>query len=210
MSANTSHNHQVATNKLLKLYFLLIAGFAAATIAFPADSHQPVLAIEGPHSQHQPFQIEEVEISKATYSKLTGSPHFYRVVSDTSFNFYIGLTKPKLENCPLGNTFSFDLLDETFVPIIEVDGSTFEWWPWFEQFGRKWYWVGPEMGENFRHTRRFEAGTYYIRVSNPSNRGHYVLAVGDIESFPVGVMARMLRDLPKINRIFWKNANCNS
>ena len=131
-------------------------------------------------------------------------------MSDKSFNFYVGLTKPILEDCPLGKTFSFDLLDENFVPIIEMDGSTFEWWPWFEQFARKLYWVSPEMGKYFRHTEEFDAGTYYIRVRNQSNRGNYVLAVGDIESFPVGVMARMLRDLPKINRIFWKNANCDS
>ena len=198
------------TNSFMKVIFLLIIGFAAAAIAMPATSHQPILAIGEPHTQEQPFEIEEPEISKAIYSKLNGSPHFYRVMSDKSFSFYIGLTKPKLEDCPLGKTFSFDLLDEKFVPIVEMDGSTFEWWPWFEQFGRKWYWVGPEMGKDFRHTEEFDAGTYYIRVRNQSNRGNYVLAVGDIESFPVGVMARMLRDLPKINRIFWKNANCDS
>ena len=194
----------------MKICFLFFVGFAATTIAFPASSHQPVLSIDGPHSQEQPFEIKDVEISKAIYSKLNGSPHFYRVMSEESFNFYVGLTKPKLEDCPLGKTFSFDLLNEYFVPIIKMDGSTFEWWPWFEEFGRKWYWIGPEMGENFRHTQTFDAGTYYIRVNNQSNRGNYVLAVGDVESFPVGVMARMLRDLPKINRIFWKDADCNS
>jgi hypothetical protein len=194
----------------MKIFFLLVLGFAASAIAFPADSHQPILAIDGPHTQEQPFEIEDVEISKAIYSTLTGSPHFYRVASDTSFSFYVGLTKPKLENCLIGKTFSFDLLNENFAPILGMDGSTFEWWEWFEEFGRKWYWVGPEMGENFRHTEEFNAGTYYIRVKNQSNRGNYVLAVGDIESFPVGVVARMFRDLPKINRIFWKNANCDS
>ena len=194
----------------MKLVSLFIGGLVAAGISLIAAAHQPILAIDGRYSREQPFEIREPEISKAIYSELTGSPHFYRIHSDEPFNFYVGLTKPKLENCPLGKSFSFELLDETFVPITQMDGSTFDWWPWFEEFGRKWYWVGPEMGENFRHTKIFEAGTYYIRVSNKSNRGHYVLAVGDIESFPVGVMARMLRDLPKINRIFWKNANCDS
>ena len=110
----------------MKIYFLLIIGFAAAAIAMPATSPQPVLAIDEPHTQEQPFEIEEPEISTATYSKLDGSPNFYRVMSDKSFKFYLGLTKPKLEDCPLGETFSFDLLDETFVPIIEMGGSTFE------------------------------------------------------------------------------------
>ena len=110
----------------MKIYLFLIIGFATAAIAMPAASHQPVLAIDEPHTQEQPFEIEEPEISKAIYSKLDGSPHFYRVMSDKSFSFYIGLTKPKLEDCPLGKTFSFDLLDEKFVPIVEMDGSTFE------------------------------------------------------------------------------------
>ena len=88
---------------------------------------------------------------------MDGSPHFYRVMSDKSFNFYVGLTKPNLEDCLLGKTFSFDLLDEKFVPIIEMGGSTFAWWSWFDQFGRKWYWVGPEMGKFFdtpKHSMR--------------------------------------------------------
>ncbi|MDP6587289.1 MAG: hypothetical protein QF535_21760 [Anaerolineales bacterium] len=175
-----------------------------------AIAHQPIFAIDGIHSRDQPFEIEQPEVSKAIYSELTGEPHFYRITSNKRFNFYAGLTKPKLDNCPVGYTFSLDVLAENFNIITNVDGGNFEWWPWYESFGRKWYWVGPEVGANFRHTRALAAGTYYIRVYNLLNRGHYVLAVGDIESFPVGVMTRMLRDLPKINRKFWKEAKCSS
>ena len=57
---------------------------------------------------------------------------------------------------------------------------------------------------------RLEAGTYYIRVYNSANQGNYVLATGDVESFPIGVITRMMRDLPKINRIFWSQADCQS
>ena len=96
MFGSIAHNHELMTNSFMKIYFLLIIGFAAAAIAMPATSHQPVLAIDEPHAQDQPFEIEEPEVSKAIYSKLDGSPHFYRVMSDKSFSFYIGLTKPKL------------------------------------------------------------------------------------------------------------------
>ena len=177
----------------------------------PAFSHQPVLGIDGPHSRDEPFEIKKPEISKAIYSRLTGEPHIYRISSEQDFNFYVGLTKPKLDDCPtVGKTFSIDVLNENFSVIAELRGKTFQWWPWFEEFGKKWYWVGPELGQNFRHTNVYPSGVYYIRVKNESNMGNYVLAVGDIESFPIGVMARMLTELPKINRIFWKNASCNS
>ena len=39
---------------------------------------------------------------------------------------------------------------------------------------------------------------------------HFILETITVESFPIGVMARMLRDLPKINRIFWDNSDCTS
>ena len=181
-----------------------------SVVAQNAFAHQPVLATDTLRTRDQPYVIKEPEISKAIYSELTGSPHFYQIRSDTPFNFYVGLTKPKLDDCPVGNKFSFDVLDAEFGLITEVDGSTFEWWPWYEKFGRQWYWVGPEIGKDFQHTEIFDAGTYYIRVYNGYNQGQYVLAVGDIESFGVGVVARMVRDLPKINRRFWKNAICDS
>ena len=190
---------------------VFISTFSCLLAASPALSHQPILGIEGPHSRAEPFEIEKPEISKAIYSRLTGEPHIYRISSDRVFNFYVGLTKPKLDECPtVRKTFSIDILDANFSVIEELRGETFQWWPWFEEFGRKWYWVGPELGQNFRHTYTYPAGVFYIRVKNESNTGNYVLAVGDIESFPIGVMARMLTELPKINRIFWREASCNS
>ena len=185
---------------------------ALSLLAFPPllAAHQPILAIDGLLSKDQPFEIERPEISKAIYSELISRPHFYRITSERPFNFYVGITKPKLDKCPLGKTFSFDVLDSDFGHIAKVNGDHLDWWPWFEPFGRKWYWIGPEIGNNFKHTQVFDAGTYYIRVYNSSNRGHYVLAVGDIESFPVGAMFRMVRDLSKINNKFWKEANCSS
>ena len=97
MFGSTPHNHQLMTNSFMKIILLLIIGFAAAAIAMPATSHQPVLAIGEPHAQEQPFEIEEPEISKAIYSKLDGSPNFYRVMSDKSFIFSSALLSQYLK-----------------------------------------------------------------------------------------------------------------
>ena len=196
---------------MTKKILILLFGGVCFLISNSAYSHQPILAIDGVHNFATPFEIEKPEISKAIYSRLIGAPHIFRIISNKEFNFYAGLTKPKLDSCvSVGRTFSLDVLDSNFELLDTAKGDNFDWWPWFEEFGRKWYWVGPELGQNFRHLKTYPAGTYYIRVRNESNIGNYVLAVGDVESFPIGVMARMLRDLPKINRIFWDNSDCTS
>ena len=174
------------------------------------SAHQPILAGDISRSREKPFDVKEPEISKAIFAELNGAADFFRIESDSAFNFYVGLTKPKLDGCQVERKFSLELLSEDFSLITTVDGISFDWWPWYEEFGRKWYWVGPEIGEDFKSNHMLDKGTYYIRVHNELNKGNYVLAIGDIESFPIGVMARMLRDLPKINRKFWDNATCDS
>ena len=54
----------------------------------------------------------------------------------------------------------------------------------------------------------YNKGTYYIRVFNQNNTGQYVLAVGDIESFPISVIIKMLFTLPSINSAFWDDVSC--
>ncbi len=86
--------------------------------------------------------------------------------------------------------------------------DNFKWWEWYEKHGKKWYWIGPEIGKNFKSNQIYKSGTYFIRVYNNSNIGKYVLAVGDIESFPISVIARMIFTMPKINSSFWDNVKC--
>ncbi len=135
-------------------------------------------------------------------------PQYYRIVSDVPFRFYAGVTVPKIDGCPLTQRFSFDVLDGKLEPILAADGEKFEWWPWYEGFGKKWYWVGPEVGAEFKSDREFAAGTYFIRVFNAENRGRYVLAVGDIESFTPDVIAKTMIVMPGINRDFWDSVTC--
>jgi len=62
--------------------------------------------------------------------------------------------------------------------------------------------------EDFKATETYPAGTYMIRVHNEDNEGKYVLAVGDIESFPLDVIARTLITMPGINERFWGSLAC--
>ena len=139
---------------------------------------------------------------------MKGEPHYYRIDSNTKFKFYAGITTPKIDNCPLTKKFSFDVLDSDFELIKKKDGEKFNWWAWYEKHGEKWYWIGPEIGEKFKSNRDYNKGTYYIRVFNQNNTGQYVLAVGDIESFPISVIIKMMFTLPSINSAFWDDVSC--
>src|SRR6056300_414303 len=193
---------------MIKLYsFLLIIFFSINTLA-----HQPRLNEEGNYamSKDDPYIIKDPEISKAIYSTLDGAEHFYKIKSDEDFNMYAGITVAKQDDCPDEfQKFSFSILDENFNTLHAFDGESFKWWSWYEEYGKKWYWVGPEYGADFKSTNIFKKGTYYLKVNNNSNEGNYVLAVGDIEKFNALVIGKMMLVLPKINKKFWNKNNCN-
>jgi len=189
----------------IKLLFCVVSLF---TITSPL-AHQPVLNTTEEMSASKPYVIEDPEISKAIYSTLNGADHFYKISSDKPFNFYAGLTVPKIDDCIYFPRFSFAVLDKDFHSIQEFNGQNFHWWEWYEPYGKQWYWVGPEYGENFKSTKIFDAGTYYIKVFNKNNKGNYVLAVGDVEKFTPLVIAKTIVTLPRINRKFWNKNNCN-
>ena len=191
-------------------YLRLILGLIMILASFAVAAHQPILNSEIENSKKSPYLIDEPEISKAIYAELIGHPHYYRISSETDFKFYVGITVPKIAGCLLQKRFSYEVLDEEFKLIERKDGESFEWWPWYEKHGEKWYWIGPEIGQEFKSDRVYEKGTYYIKVFNENNTGQYVLAVGDIESFPITVIVKMLFTLPKINSVFWDEVECPS
>ena len=189
----------------IKLFFLVVFLFAITS----SFAHQPILNSDEEMSPDKPYVIENPEISKAIYSTLEGSDHYYVISSEKPFNFYAGLTVPKINDCDDFLRFSFAVLDNDFHPIQEFDGQKYQWWKWYEPYGKKWYWVGPEYGKEFKSSNIFDAGTYYIKVYNKDNIGKYVLAVGDIEKFTPVVIAKTLVTLPIINKKFWDKSNCN-
>ena len=165
----------------------------------PLQAHQPKLinyspTIDNPHAVIFP------EISKAYYSKLTGQPHYYVINSEDDFLFYTSILSPKINEEP--SRFSLEVLDRDQNIVYKVDGSNFEWTAWYEPYARDWYWKGPEIGvesgKEFQTSFTIDAGTYYIKVFNESNIGHYSLAVGEAEFFGSNLWEQILTWTPII------------
>ena len=114
----------------------------------------------------------------------------------------------KLVTALLRVNFSFEVLDSDFHLLYLADGENFEWTPWYEQYGKQWYWNGPEIGQNFASNKIFKAGTYYIKVFNNSNTGQYILAVGDIEKFSLTDIVGLIFSMGDIEDEFWDPNLC--
>ena len=165
----------------------------------PLQAHQPKLinyspTIDNPHAVIFP------EISKAYYSKLTGQPHYYVINSEDDFLFYTSILSPKINEEP--SRFSLEVLDGDQNIVYKVDGSNFDWTAWYEPYARDWYWKGPEIGvesgKEFQTSFTIDAGTYYIKVFNENNTGHYSLAVGEAEFFGSNLWEQILTWTPII------------
>ena len=183
--------------------------FSIASVA--ASAHAPVVNDRSlPYSKEQPFVVNDPEHSKAIFSELQGQPQYYRIDATKPFRFYAGITMAKLDTCDRFQSFSFEVLDANFDRIDGRNGRNFDWWPWFEEYGKTWYWVGPEIGADFKGNRTYQPGTYWIKVFNQSNTGKYVLAVGDIERFGLGTIAGMLvnRTMNKVRNGWWDESLC--
>ena len=176
-------------------------------LATPAAAHSPLLDLS-PKTRDAPLVIDAPEHSKAIFSELTGASQFYQIISDEEFDFYVGITAPKLESCGLKQTFSFRVLDEGFKEIDARDGAAMEWTEWYEEYGKNWYWVGPEIGKAFAHDRQYPAGVYYVEVFNKANTGEYVLAVGDQERFGLGTLLTIRGTMREVQAKFWDEKGC--
>ena len=78
----------------------IFLSFTVMLASWSVDGHQPVLNSES-RTAKSPYIIEEPEISKAIFSELMGESHYYRIESDSRFEFYVGITVPKIDNCPI-------------------------------------------------------------------------------------------------------------
>ena len=189
--------------KILSAAFLLV-------FLTQAYAHKPVLNESSTYPADAPYEIEEPEISKAIYSTLTGDPHYYQIQSAIDFDFYAGILAAKIGECALESKFSFEVLDSEFDKIYLADGKNFDWVPWYEEYGKQWYWNGPEVGEKFLSNEVFKAGTYYIKVFNKTNTGQYVIAVGDIEKFSFTDIVGLIFSMGKIEDEFWDPDKCSN
>lgn len=176
-------------------------------IASPALAHLPVLDT-GPKTLESPYLIDDAEHSKAIYAVLDGDADYYLLDESEPFDFYVGVTTAKIDGCEMQARFSFEILNEDKEPIDSRNGDNFEWWPWFEEFGKKWYWVGPEIGEDFKSTAQYPAGVYFVRVFNETNTGQYVLAIGDDERFEESTFQEIRSTVAETQSIFWDGVSC--
>ena len=188
----------------------LIISFLFLSLFTQVYAHKPVLNENSTYPPEAPYEIEEPEISKAIYSTLTGDPHYYRIQSDIDFDFYAGILAAKIGECALDRKFSFEVLDSEFHSINVADGENFEWEPWYEEYGKQWYWNGPDIGKNFLSDRVYKAGTYYIKVFNKTNTGQYIMAVGDIEKFSFTDIVGLLFSMGDIEDEYWDPSLCAS
>ncbi len=187
-----------------------ITSFLLLLLLTHAYAHKPVLNKNSAYPPDAPYEIEDPEISKAIYSTLSGNPHYYRIQSEVNFDFYAGILAAKIGECALESKFSFEVLDSEFHRIDLADGENFEWTPWYEEYGKQWYWNGPEIGKNFLSDRIYKAGTYYIKVFNDTNTGQYIMAVGDIEKFLFTDIVGLLFSMGDIENEFWDPSLCAS
>ena len=173
--------------------------FILFLFSLPLHAHQPKLINYSPTIDN-PHVVIFPEISKAYYSKLTGQPHYYVINSEDDFLFYTSILSPKINEEP--SRFSLEVLDGDQNIVYKVDGSNFEWTAWYEPYARDWYWKGPEIGvesgKEFQTSFTIDAGTYYIKVFNESNTGHYSLAVGEAEFFGSNLWEQILTWTPII------------
>ena len=162
-------------------------------------AHQPKLINYSP-SFDNPHDVVFPEISKAYYSKLEGEPHYYKIESERDFLFYTGILSPKVNDNY--KWLSIEVLNENKEVIYNADGEDFNWNEWYEPYARDWYWKGPEIGternEEFKTSFMINAGTYYIKVFNKDNTGHYSLAVGEAEFFGSNLWEQILTWTPII------------
>jgi len=170
---------------LLILFFLISISLVYA--------HQPRIVFDKQSSSDNPFLVDDPEVSKAFYGDLNGTSDYYLIVSNQSFDLYLGILSPDIT--PSEKDFSVKVIGPQ---NISLDGTLMKWTPFFEDFAGDSYWQGPEFD------KKADQGKYLIQVSSPDNHGKYVLAVGKKEEFPPKEAFNAVFSLPKLKKEFFE------
>ncbi len=155
-------------------------------------------------SAHQPritesrlTTVPDPEVSKAYYAELTGESDVYVIHASAPFDLYVGVLVPDIAG-QKKDVSAVVLKDGKQMAVL--DGTTFEWKRFFEEFGHDTYWQGPE------YKARAEAGTYEIRVWSSNGDSKYSLAIGEIEAFDVKEGLNALTLIPQIKKDFFNES----
>lgn len=173
--------------KLLPIAVLAIFAFLPSL----ASAHQPRI------TESRLTTVPDPEVSKAYYGKLSGEPDVYVIHASAPFDLYVGVLVPDI--LEQKKDVSAVVL-KNGKQIAMLDGMTFAWTQFFEEFGHDTYWQGPQ----FR--ARAEAGTYEIRVWSSNNDSKYSLAIGEIEKFDGTEGWNALTLIPQIKKDFFSES----
>jgi len=181
-----------------KKYFVFLLAFCLFGITNAVSAHQPQLIF----LKQGDTEIFNPEISQAFYDELKGQPKNYFINSDKEFELYLNILVPAFSNPKGRYSAKVFLVKEsgTEEQITFLDGSTVEWASFYEEFGRDYYYKGPEI------TQKVSAGKYKIEVSSTDNLGKYVLAVGKTESFDIKSLLNVYWQLPLLKVMFFKTS----
>lgn len=181
---------------LALVLLLLVPGAALA--------HQPRIVESGPVDIRQP------EVSQAFYGELAGAPVEYRIQSAETFRLYVGILVPDIPGVRKDISAEiYRITPNGNETLTLLDGKTFEWKPFFEEFARDDYFWGPEYkAEDSQkgvepNGRMVPGGTYVIKVFSPTNQGKYTLATGDLEEFPLKEIINAAMTVPEIKARFF-------
>jgi len=169
---------------------------------------------------HQPrivtdnfVEISNPEVSQAFYGELNGSPVEYQIQSSKDFDLYVGLLVPDISSVKKDLIIEISRIKNDKKEILDVlDGSKFEWTPFYEEYAGDNYLWGPEykdlnsLRENGLKGRLVPAGDYRIKVYSPSNSGKYSLVTGYLESFPIKEMLNALIIVPQLKLNFFNES----
>jgi hypothetical protein len=171
-------------------FLVTVYGVVAGT----AEAHQP--RFPGPGVS----VVNDPDISQAWYAELGGEPAEYVIHVPDSLLLYVGVLVPRIpyvtEDYTAAVYAESNGVDEV---VFVLDGPNATWADFFEPFAGDHYRQGPEKRV------RVGPGTYKIVVSNTGNKGKYVLAIGERESFPPGEAARTIGQMPRLKRYFGKS-----
>ena len=161
-----------------------------------AGAHQPRIAYDTDSSESNPIIVKDPEVSKAYYGNLRGKPDYYQISSDASLTLYLNILIPEIKGYEKKDFF-VQVTDQDNNQVLLINGSEYEWNPFYEPYGGDNYIMGPDA------RAAVSEGTYRIKVYSPENQGRYSLAIGEIESFPPAEMINALIVIPQIKQHFF-------
>ncbi len=178
----------------MKKYLFLPVCALAFLLPVVASAHQPRITTDAVTI------VTDPETSKAYYAQLSGEPQVYRISATKPFALYVNVLVPDIAGQKKDVSAVIIKDGDAEHPLAVLDGTTFAWTRFWEEFGRNWYWEGPE------YKATAEAGEYEVRVWSSNNDSKYSLAIGEAELFDAKESVNALHLIPQIKKDFFNES----